>query len=154
MRTLHIDIDGVLNKADGDWSNGPAWRRDAPAFLKWALKHFDCSFLTAWYLKKNIVNKCLTPLGLRDQADEFKYPDWQHWKTEGIDFSRPFYWIDDNCMEEEFAVLEAHNVRDSLIDVTPKGEEELKITAKILARKERILYDNPIPDLSGRPPGD
>lgn len=42
---LYLDVDGVLQYADGG-----CWRPrlEAEDFLAWAVQHFDCRWLTAW----------------------------------------------------------------------------------------------------------
>lgn len=43
--------------------------------------------------------------------------DWQEWKTEAIDFSKDFRWIDDDVYEPEIEMLKKHNCEDKLIRV-------------------------------------
>jgi hypothetical protein len=147
--TLYIDIDGVLNSLD---EAPPAWRADAPAFLRWALQHFICVFLTRWHERAVIIAKCLTPLGLKDKADQFDYPRWRTLKTDGIDFSQPFYWLDDNPEIEDEDVLRERGASHRLIRVDPYGELELRNIAKILAQRESAEQGHRIPDLEGQYP--
>ena len=147
MRDLYLDIDGVLNREDPR-----QWREDAAAFLQWSLRHFLCFFLTGWPDKTLINDDCLGPLGLRHLSDKFGFAKWNELKTEGIVFERDFYWLDDEQIVGEMEALRDRGVSHNLIRVNPTGEAELKNVATILARRERLEHDNPIPDLSGKVP--
>lgn len=153
MRRLYQDIDGALNRLDvRDENKFPSWRKDAPAFLKWALKHFLVSFLTGWKEKSEIRDGCLAKIGLRSQVDRFGYPQWGFDKTDGIEFGYPFYWIDDEVTPVEEDVLREHGKSDRLIRINPHGEGALQEVSRILALRESKEYSNIIPDLSGKVP--
>ena len=54
-------------------------------------------------------------------------------KTDGINFSEKFIWLDDDLWEDELKVLEAHNATDNfiLIDLD-KNPDQLKDIANII----------------------
>ena len=66
----------------------------------------------------------------------FKPTTWGGWKTEAIDFSAPFYWLDDNLFEPERQALVEHDALTSFIQIdlnkNPNQlleiKEQLKIT--------------------------
>lgn len=47
--------------------------------------------------------------------DRIKPTIWNEMKTEGIDFSRKFLWIDDDLWEDELKDLEEHDATDNFI---------------------------------------
>ena len=59
--------------------------------------------------------------------DRIKPTIWGEMKTEGIDFSRKFLWIDDDLWEDELKDLEKHNATSNfiLIDLN-KDPKQLK----------------------------
>ena len=54
-------------------------------------------------------------------------------KTDGINFSEKFIWLDDDLWEDELTVLEQHNAIDNfiLIDLK-KNPNQLKDVAEII----------------------
>ena len=50
-------------------------------------------------------------------AKQVKPTDWSELKTDAIDFSQPFVWFDDDLMDEERSVLEAHNALNRWVGV-------------------------------------
>ncbi len=154
MRDIYLDVDGVLNRLDTVTKDGSIpWRRDAKIFLLWALEHFKCHWLTAWD-SLSVEHQLLPELGLKDRVKDFHFPLWTYGKPSGINFSRPFYWIDDNRMEGEMIMLREHEAEQNFIQVDPDGEEALREVATKLALRERRNYGNNIPDLSGQAPRD
>lgn len=147
MTRLFMDIDGVLNRVDE--KGKMVWRSDAPDFLRWAVNHFLVSFLTGWRDKNLIKDMCLSQLGCLDLVEKFDYPKWDMMKTDAINFKEPFYWLDDEVMKEEGAVLGENEAHHRLILVNPQAEDELQRLSRILAERERDDYGVEIPDLNG-----
>lgn len=102
---LYCDVDGVLFRYPrpvrifpGCSSTKPDRRKpmnmrpNATDFLYWCHERFNCHWLTAWrdsapILAKNIYACC---------AVHWPVCDWKNHKTEEIDFTRNFAWIDDD----------------------------------------------------------
>ena len=106
MIKLYLDIDGVLltkrNTKVADF---------AVEFVDFVTEYFDCYWLTT-HCKGNAETtvKYLSRYYALNSIEKFrkvKATDWQTLKTEGIDFSSDFYWIDDAPFESEKRILKA-----------------------------------------------
>ena len=115
MKNLYLDIDGVLLDK-GSASEGLV------EFLRFATENFDCHWLTTHcdgdvtpvflYLVGKVPTEALPYI------EQIKPTKWGSLsKTDGIDFTKPFYWLDDNLFETEKRVLEERNLLDSFIRV-------------------------------------
>ena len=51
---------------------------------------------------------------------------WETLKTEAIDFSSDFYWLDDQPFDSEKRILKAHDASGKLIIVNLENKDELK----------------------------
>lgn len=110
MMNIYLDIDGVLlaDKAT------PAQYADE--FLQAVLTKYPDS--TYWLTThvwngENVISHSLVPYLRADtQAllSRVKIVEWGDDKTDGIDFSQPFLWFDDDLFDGERKVLEQHNV--------------------------------------------
>ena len=118
----YIDIDGVLIR------NGKSGPKLIPRFsrvIKYLKKNFDCYWLTthvkydtgsagavtklAEYLKEAKINPRI--------LDDIKPTVWRTLKTEAIDFSQPFIWLDDYLLSAEYSILHERRCLDSLVIV-------------------------------------
>lgn len=65
--------------------------------------------------------------------DKIKPSVWNEMKTDGINFSEKFIWLDDDLWQDELKVLEQHNATDNfiLIDLQ-KNPNQLKDIAEII----------------------
>lgn len=65
--------------------------------------------------------------------DRIKPSEWNQLKTDAIDFSQKFLWLDDDLWDQELRVLEAHRATDNfiLIDLS-KDPNQLKKIADII----------------------
>lgn len=106
-RKLYLDVDGVLLQKDGQ----PANHLDD--FLGFALFFFECYWLTTHCKGDNAqVLECLRG---KVSAKTFLllkliHPThWQAYKTEAIDFSSDFLWLDDYLLLAEKQILEKNN---------------------------------------------
>jgi hypothetical protein len=124
MIKLYLDIDGVLlTKRNAKAAYGPE-------FISFVTERFDCYWLTTHckghaetairYLSRYYDPESIAKLR-RVQAT-----DWQTLKTEGIDFSSPFYWLDDAPFESEKAHLARNGGLDRLLVVDLSQEGELR----------------------------
>jgi hypothetical protein len=112
---IYLDIDGVLLHKDGTPANGAAY------FLKFITDNFDCYWLTTHcngdartavnYLKGKLSNETIALLG------EIKPTNMTALKTDQIDFSREFIWLDDYVMQSERAILEEKGCLNSLFEI-------------------------------------
>jgi hypothetical protein len=115
MKKLYLDIDGTLIRRGGVPAQG------LTEFLCFATENFDCYWLTthcygdaapvARYLASRIPSEALVYI------ESFKPTQWELWKTEAIDFSGPFVWIDDNLFEMERRALVEHTALENFIHI-------------------------------------
>ena len=54
---------------------------------------------------------------------KIKPTTWNMWKSEGIDFSKKFLWLDDSPSDFDRAVLLKNNCLQSLVVVTLEDED-------------------------------
>jgi hypothetical protein len=114
MTRLYLDIDGTLMQ------RGVPAEGVAP-FLTFATEHFDCYWLSTHcqgnanavflYLVGKLPEEAVPYLG------KIKATSWNTMKTEAIDFSGPFFWLDDHLFDAERRVLEGHGSLDRHIRV-------------------------------------
>jgi hypothetical protein len=125
MIKLYLDIDGVLLTA----------KQTRPAdysveFIEFITGNFDCYWLTTHckgdsnsaisYLSKYFDDKVI------EKLKKVKPTNWTTLKTEAIDFSSDFFWLDDYPFQDAIDVLTKHSKNDRLIVVDLKRKEELK----------------------------
>ncbi len=116
---IYLDIDGVL--LHDSLSNNGAAVDHAVELLKEVTSKHKCFWLTTHcrggenrapeYLSSKL------PLEAKEYIDKIIPTDWSSWKTEAIDFSQDFRWIDDDVYNPEREALEFHNCLDKLIFV-------------------------------------
>ena len=65
--------------------------------------------------------------------DKIKPSVWNEMKTDGINFSEKFIWLDDDLWEDELKVLEQHNATENFILIDfKKNPDQLKTIAELL----------------------
>lgn len=114
---IYLDIDGVL-LAD---MKTPS--RYADEFIQAVVTKYPNS--TYWltthvWRGENVVSQSLAPyLQPETQAllAKIKPTDWGEYKTDGIDFTQPFLWFDDDLFDEERDALKQHDALDSHVMV-------------------------------------
>ncbi len=119
MKNLYLDIDGVILKKDGT----PA--ENLTPFLEYATKNFECYWLTTHcdgdatmaflYLVGRIPQEAVPFL------EKIQPTKWKLWKTEGIDFSKDFLWLDDTQFEGEKNALIEKGALDKFILIDLKA---------------------------------
>lgn len=113
---IYIDIDGVLLQ-DSLANNGkPA--NHALELLKFVTENHTCFWLTTHchggenrvpeYLVKRFPEAMI-------YIDKILPTDWGTWKTDAIDFSKDFRWLDDDVYEPEYIKLSEHDSGNKLI---------------------------------------
>lgn len=112
---IYLDIDGVILANDKQ----PALHADE------FIRHLVSSYPVYW-LTTHCQNPGDDPTTLLSQffsedtialLKQIKPTQWDLLKTEAIDFSRPFRWIDDDLLPEEETVLRQQEVLDSWVEV-------------------------------------
>lgn len=125
MRKLYLDIDGVLLTTKGSKPSA-----DSEEFIEFITDNFDCYWLTT-HCKGN-KNTALKYLGsyfsqpIINKLMQVKETNWDCLKTEAIDFSSNFVWLEDSPMEAEKRVLRENQVLISLIIINLNNPDELK----------------------------
>lgn len=130
---VYLDIDGVLLANENNAANY------ADEFLQAVLAAYPDS--TYWltthnWRGENRTKEVLAP-HLRPETvpllDKIKPSVWNEMKTDGINFSEKFIWLDDDLWQDELKVLERHNATDNfiLIDLQ-KNPDQLKTIADLL----------------------
>lgn len=115
MKNLYIDIDGVI-VSRGEAAAGVV------EFFIFATENFDCYWLSTHcdgdsepvvrYLASRLPQEAVPYI------ERIKPTKWGSLsKTQGIDFSKPFYWLDDNFFEAEKKILEEKGALESFIHV-------------------------------------
>ena len=130
---IYLDIDGVLLANENSAANY------ADEFLQAVLAAYPDS--TYWltthnWRGENRTKEVLAP-HLKPETvpllDKIKPSVWNEMKTDGINFSEKFIWLDDDLWQDELKVLERHNATDNfiLIDLQ-KNPNQLKDIAEII----------------------
>ncbi len=113
---LYLDIDGVLLANESNLADG------AIEFIKYAADNFDVYWLTTHCMNGDPTHAVeyiarVEREDLRPWLNKFKPTVWSLKKTEAIDFTKPFFWYDDDCYSEERKVLRQNKALNSWIEV-------------------------------------
>jgi hypothetical protein len=112
---IYLDIDGTLVTKEGE----PA--KHLPEFLEYITKNYSCFWLTTHshgeIMPIKLYLSRLWPKALLHYIDLIKPTAWDTWKTEAIDFSGDFFWLDDFVFDYEQEVLRKQNKESSLIKI-------------------------------------
>ncbi|MCK4881588.1 MAG: hypothetical protein KAS92_01040 [Candidatus Omnitrophica bacterium] len=140
---LYLDVDGVLLGKDDPGSMEIVLARHAGEFLEYCLRHYECYWLTT-HCKEGDASPVIKQLrayvdgAISGLIDAVKPTVWKTLKTEAIDLSSDFYWIDDGILQCEKEILKRNNVFSRWIEVnTRKYPDDLKRAILIL---EDMLY--------------
>lgn len=131
---IYLDIDGVLLKDSLAESGQPA--NHALDLLKELTSNHQCLWLTTHC--HGGENHVAEYLGKRFPESEIYLSkilptDWGTWKTDAIDFTEDFRWIDDDVYEPEVQALAKHGCSDKLIKIDlNKNPDQLKEIIDIL----------------------
>lgn len=130
---IYLDIDGVLLANETNAAAG------ADELIRRVLEVYPDSvywLTTHDWQGQNTVHEVLDPV-LKPETvallDRIKSTDWKEAKTDGIDFSKKFLWIDDDLWPEELAILEDNDATDNfiLVDLS-KDPDQLKKIAELI----------------------
>ncbi|MDZ7611658.1 MAG: hypothetical protein U5L10_02750 [Candidatus Moranbacteria bacterium] len=120
---LYLDIDGVLL----DKNNNPA--NHLEEFLAYATENFDCHWLTT-HCKGDaaFAVERFREVGsarILELVKKIKPTDWERFKTDAIDFNKPFIWLDDYPGLKEEQTLEEKSYRKNLIKIDLKSNPDI-----------------------------
>lgn len=114
---FYLDIDGVLLVNERFASSG------ADEFLQKVLgKYPDSTYwlTTHCWRGENRAVEILKPV-LKTETIELlhkiKPTEWGEWKTDAIDFDKPFMWLDDDLFDQERAELANHNALQNWVEI-------------------------------------
>ena len=130
---VYLDIDGVLRGVAS-----PVY--DVAAFLEYVLDNYgDFTYWLTTHCRQgyNHSREALLdselPTALAERAaDTVKPSDFEVLKTDGIDFSKPFVWFDDNLFQSEQMVLEEHGCLSNHFLMDPRDPEMAKKALDLL----------------------
>ena len=122
---LYLDIDGVL--LDTKHQKVPDGGKE---FIEFAVSNFSCHWLTTHcqgdsrraidYLSNYYSSRTIELL------KTIQPTKWNTLKTEAIDFTQPFVWLDDYVFQSEMDILHENRTEDSLILVNLDSPNELR----------------------------
>lgn len=124
MKTLYLDIDGVLLTTKQTKAS-----ENSEELIEFIIGHFNCYWLTT-HCKGN-AEHALHYLGkyFNEQTIEklkiIKATNWDTLKTEAIDFSTDFFWLEDSPFDSEILVLKENLATNQLIHVDLRKTKEL-----------------------------
>jgi len=143
-KILYIDIDGVLLGAQAAGNHEVVQAERALEFLDFALKYFDCYWLTT-HSRDGDTGNLMNYLKQYCNDDFFEFAKlikptaWDTFKTEAVDFSTDFYWIDNQILQAEKDILSKHECLYRWIQVdTRKEPDGLK---RVIAVLENTLRE-------------
>jgi hypothetical protein len=126
MATIYLDVDGVFLRRSPVNSSGFELSPGAEAFLTYLVESFDVHWLTT-RCKHGLPNDITRafrhamqvtdlPPKLAELIDLVEPAPWNACKTEGIDLTADFYWIDDNPTSKALEVLAQHGCEHRWIE--------------------------------------
>ena len=130
---IYLDIDGVLRG-----TTSPV--EDVVSLLEYILiKYRDSTYWLTTHCRQgyNHTRQALLDSELpRDLVERavtiIKPTDFNILKTEGIDFTQPFLWLDDNLFQSEQKVLEEHNCLSNHVLMNPRDHDSAKHALALL----------------------
>jgi len=131
-KRLYLDIDGVLLTVK---QTRPA--DHSTAFIEFITENFECYWLTT-HCKGDARNaiKYLTPYFDEQTLQllrQVKPANWGTLKTEAIDFSHDFFWLEDYPFNAEKEVLIKNNRLGCLVVVDLNTKDELRRVINVLS---------------------
>ena len=115
---LYLDIDGVLL---GTVDGAPRLANGAGDFIDFVLGKFDCYWLTT-HCKGSVepVLSYLKPYSTDEfysSIQKIKPTNFDVFKTEAINLTEPFIWIDDSPLSSEIEILDQHGKLNAWYEV-------------------------------------
>ena len=122
---IYLDIDGVLIH-DG-LQNYDLPVNGALELLKVLTEKYSCYWLTTHCRggENRAPEFLLRKLPeAKEYIEKIKPTEWSLWKTEAIDFTKDFRWIDDDVYDQERSELERRGCLEKLIVVNLREEPD------------------------------
>ncbi len=138
---VYLDIDGTLIHEDAERAGKPA--EGLVEFFD-AIRPYDVYWLTTHCMDGNpeyarAILYASLPDSYRSQIDQIRPTTWKEFKTEAIDYSKPFMWFENDVYEEERLSLRQY----ALMDRQWLAEVDLVANPRRLGEIIRTyLYDN------------
>jgi hypothetical protein len=105
---LYLDIDGTLLNKNGTPANG------ASELIKYCVENFDTHWLTTHCKGDSEITfrhiKRFFPEETHTYLKQIKATNWGALKTDALDFSKDFIWLDDYLLQTEYLILEKNKV--------------------------------------------
>jgi hypothetical protein len=140
---LYIDVDGVLLKpAFGDGGLPVQTAADGlDEFLDWAVRTFDCYWLTAWAIGGDArkIRRGLIPR-LPLAARRIKLARWTRLKTDAFR-SGAFLWIDDELYAGEREFLKKRGWMSRFVKVDPLERSLAPVREALESRARKLLTE-------------
>jgi hypothetical protein len=136
---IYLDIDGVILANEDYLSIG------AEELIKYAVENFDVYWLTTHCTESDATHAINYVMragneSLRPHLEKLIPTSWSEYKTEAIDFSKPFLWFDDDCYLGERRDLKKNNAFNSWVEVDLRNyPDQLMREIKLL---ESFVEDN------------
>lgn len=128
---IYLDIDETIRGIQSPLD-------DVIAFLEYLLDTFPSQVYWLTTHCRGGVNNCyyaldFLPDDLRERAaKEIQPTDWNVMKTDAIDFSKPFVWVDDTIFDSELRVLAEHDADEGFYKINPDNPEGIKGTLEYI----------------------
>lgn len=133
---IYLDVDGVILTKEGKPS------KHVNELLNYVTNNHEVYWLTshckgdATYTV-NYIARDFEPETVK-YFEKIKATDWGSSKTEGIDFSKEFFWLDDYLFDNELEELSNNNALTSHIKIDLKNNpDDLKHFLEMLMEKDR-----------------
>jgi hypothetical protein len=153
---LYLDIDGtVLSTEPGNGPSEKALKTGAIDFLEWAVKEFDCYWLTAWAVNGEEAD-------IRHDLDPFLPPScrgipvakWGRLKTEAFAHEDGnFLWADDSVLHAEYKWLDERDWSDRVI-LAKTTDPTIDAIESEIKKKSKFLQERPGHFGAPKPPGE
>ncbi len=134
---IYVDIDGVLLANENNLANY------AEEFIEYLVNNYTVYWLTT-HCMDNDASLAVQNVGrfckpeIVELLHKIKPTSWKVAKTEAIDFSQPFLWIDDDLYPDEKEVLIENGCLDSWIEVD-LSQDENALQSLISKLRGRLL---------------
>ena len=118
--------------------------KHAKEFIEFCLSNYQCFWLTTHCNDgdpKNLMKmfRSYADSAVMELLKNIKPTQWKTFKSEAIDFSSNFYWIEDQLMSYEIDQLKKNNAFDRWIKIdTRKQPNDLRRALSIL-KKHQLL---------------